>query len=115
MGAATHTPGQWFVKQTMPELTSDRGEQGKVILIEVGDPADPSVLAMLPILPGFLDELTVSANARLIAAAPELLAASRLALDALQDAWGFIGDLQIGFVVEKARLSLEAAIARAVK
>jgi len=70
----THTPGPWHATLDEPLITVETGERGDAEICVV----EPRATAG-----GFTDE--EKANARLIAAAPDLLAACRAAGDAIFD------------------------------
>ena len=64
-----HTPGPWFVNEDCVEGPGPEGARDVTVAVVYGDNADRA------------------ANARLIAAAPELLAALKMAKDELVDVY----------------------------
>lgn len=92
---SAHTPGPWFIG-------SDENE------IDAPDPINPSLpwyIATAHRYVGIEDEDQMSANARLIAAAPDLLAACEQLLATEQG----VGPYEW----ERARIAARAAIAKA--
>ena len=89
-----HTPGPWKVKIN------------GIDIIAVGDTEETSPLARVNLAWSDID--TAKANARLIAAAPELLKACRVAIETFDDDAPGAGDTEKG-----ALRRLRAAVSRA--
>lgn len=66
---ASHTPGPWFVSEFAGAL---------IVRADLGDGESVDVAALMD--EGSTEDVTIEANARLIAAAPELLDALRRSL-----------------------------------
>ena len=91
---STHTPGPWHVTKG-PAAREIRADDG------------PYIASVYDIAVTYGER---NANARLIAAAPELLDAARLAVDAIGQTRD---DFGLKVELEKAYLALRAAIAKA--
>ncbi len=89
---AMHTPGPWFVFDD--EIVAEHSD---------------THVADVALMDGF-NPTEWQANMRLIAAAPELLDAARLAVDAIEQTRDEFG---LKLAAEKASLALRAAIAKA--
>lgn len=106
---SAHTPGPWGAWQPLNDGS------WAVTAWEAGDksakPGDP---ARLP--PRIADEIDVAADARLIAAAPELLAACRVCLEAERRRAADLQPRSPASAYTQDRIArIEAAIAKAVK
>lgn len=101
----THTPGPWTILWERDGGTHPDWGMPLILAGESPDPADPDVVADLNRTrddgpPNEMDR----ADAHLIAAAPDLLAACEAAIEALPDTSGTYG---------RVRASLRAAVAKA--
>lgn len=103
-----HTPGPWFVHDFAdPAVSSDPGPED--VTVSCDHPATITVASMGRAMTATLDE--ARANARLIAAAPDML-------EALREAQAVLSDYYRADPYESDRQALaaiEAAIAKAVE
>lgn len=119
MSAATHTPGPWFVgNNDRPADGDDDGLRGTDIYARIPDGGyfrgTVATLYAAPHIGGITVEER-DANARLIAAAPELLAALQGAIGALEFSRDYHNDLsnaEQAFAQDKLDAA-QAAIAKA--
>lgn len=85
----THTPGPWIVRNTMESWAGERA--GEILIsadlgyVAIALPRNESDLRDNSVIGGEVG--SADANARLIAAAPELLEAARAVLLAEKDDW----------------------------
>jgi len=103
-----HTPGPW---EHVPKLSGRENHRGFFVRAE--KPAKDGKWALAEVQPGDEDGIIGAANARLIAAAPELLASAQAMLSRYKDAhdsgdWGS-WDLED----DAEYVALRAAIAKA--
>lgn len=108
-----HTPAPWRVADSWETWPQHRNRKTRDILVLAEDVSEPSICYVANVAPEDADiQERELANARLIAAAPELLAALRNLLTFLKDdnPGGFMGgDGYMTGLAEKA----ESAIAKA--
>lgn len=98
----SHTPGPWYV------ATGDHQELGLVRAVTTKE-GEVDVICIVDKLPSNSEELAL-ANARLIAAAPDLLEALKSALKAMESDWLYI-DSERGPTMQEFG-DLESAVAQ---
>ena len=104
MSTTKHTPGPWEASADCMEISPSSGPKSHVELARIVGPGEGSSYYSY-------DEAT--ANARLIAAAPELLAACKAAVNALRSCqWGNCSPRQVKSIANAAEAA-EAAISKA--